>query len=206
MAVQTETSRMEQLLAKFKESPGKSSMVTGLAVILVIAWVRLLAGGKTGPAIAQAFSAHSPAAVKTDELDNPIPEATDFGSGLRRWAQQPVRPLARNPFAIPLDNYPRDGAQENVETIGSGYWDLVKKSMSARADQQEQRQILMDNVRIAAGALRLQSTIMGARPAAMLNGEMVREGSVVAGFRVLRIEARQVIVEREGVKLALIME
>jgi hypothetical protein len=34
---------------------------------------------------------------------------------------------------------------------------------------------------------------------------MVREGSVVDGFRVLKIEARQLIVEREGVKLAITM-
>jgi hypothetical protein len=77
--------------------------------------------------------------------------------------------------------------------------------MSSRADQQEQRQILIDNIRIAAEALKLDSTIMGATPGAMVNGEMVREGSTVAGFRVLKIEARQLIVEREGVKLAIMM-
>ena len=78
--------------------------------------------------------------------------------------------------------------------------------MSSRADQQEQRQILIDNVRIAAASLKLQTTIMGAHRGAMVNGTMVREGDSVSGFRVLSIEARQVIVEREGVKLALLME
>jgi hypothetical protein len=207
LAVVTEPNQVEQLIAKFKESPAKSSAVTGLAVILVIAWVRLIVGGKTSPTPAQAASTHGPAAVKTAETDESASyEKPDSNSGLRDWAQRPVKPLARNPFAIALDNYPRDGAQADVQTVGNSYWDLVKKSMSARADQQEERQILMDNVRIAAGALKLQSTIMGAQPGAMLNGELVREGSVVAGFRVVKIEARQVIVEREGVKLALMMD
>ena len=40
----------------------------------------------------------------------------------------------------------------------------------------------------------------------MVNGEMVHDGDNIAGFRVLKIEARQVIVEREGVKLALLMQ
>jgi len=54
--------------------------------------------------------------------------------------------------------------------------------------------------------LKLQSTVMGPQPSAMVNGEMVREGSVVAGFRVLKIEARRMIVEREGIKLAILMK
>jgi hypothetical protein len=77
--------------------------------------------------------------------------------------------------------------------------------MSARADQQQQRQILVDNIRIAAESLKLDSTITGATPGAMVNGEMVHEGSLVAGFRVLKIQTRQLIIEREGVKVAVTM-
>jgi hypothetical protein len=117
-----------------------------------------------------------------------------------------MRPLARNPFAVPLDYYPTDGSKgDDSESTGTGYWNLISKSMSSRADQQEQRQILIDNIRIAAESLKLDSTIMGATPGALVNGQLVREGSIVDGFRVLRIEPRQLIIEREGIKLAVMM-
>jgi hypothetical protein len=201
-----EPSQLEKMIAVFKASPGRSSAVTGLVVILIVAWARLLVGGKTGPAPARGSAAGNASAV-TIKAETPwAARPTDSASRLRKWAEAPVKPLARNPFTIPLDSYPHDGSKMAAEASGTGYWDLVRKSMSARADQQEQRQILVDNVRIAAGTLKLQSTIMGKKPGAMLNGQMVREGSTVSGFHVVKIEARRVIVEREGVKLALMMD
>ncbi|MGD0463810.1 MAG: hypothetical protein ABSB74_15085 [Tepidisphaeraceae bacterium] len=195
----------EKLIAGFRASPGKSSTVSGLAVILVFMWCRFL------------FWGHPPAAASgaTAQVDSPpavwsVPTAwrpAGEAVSLQQWARQPIRPLIRNPFTIPLDDYPRDGTGvADGGTSQTGYWDLVGKSLSSRADQQEQRQILIDNVRIAAASLKLQSTILGAHRGAMVNGNMVREGDNVAGFRVVNIEARQVIVEREGIKLALLME
>jgi hypothetical protein len=200
------TSWSEKLIACFRASPGKSSTVTGLAVILVFVWCRFFFGGHT-PAAASG----APAQLSSDtQFGFPVLPATPHTAetvSLQQWARQPVRPLTRNPFAIPLDLYPRDTTSApDKETSETGYWNLVAKSLSSRADQQEQRQILIDNVRIAAASLKLESTIMGAHPGAMVNGNMVREGDDVAGFRVVSIEARQVIVEREGVKLALLME
>ena len=90
-----------------------------------------------------------------------------------------------------------DGKTGDENPAGNGYWDLLRKSMSAQADQQEQRQILVDNIRIAAGNLKLQSTLMGAQPAAMVNGEMIREGDHVSGFRVLKIEDNTIYVARD---------
>ncbi len=207
MTAPATTSWSDKLIAAFRASPGKSSTVTGLAVILVFVWCRFIFGGHL-PASASGASAM----ISTDSQSTfsggvAIAHAPGDPDSLQQWARQPIRPLIRNPFAIPLDYYPRDNsAAADKASTQTGYWDLVGKSMSSRADQQEQRQILIDNVRIAAASLKLQSTIMGAHPGAMVNGTMVREGDSVSGFRVLSIEARQVIVEREGVKLALLME
>ncbi|MGD0542480.1 MAG: general secretion pathway protein GspB [Tepidisphaeraceae bacterium] len=195
----------DKFIAGFRASPGKSFTVSGLAVILVVLWCRFLFWGRT-PAAASGATAQvdSPSAVSS------VPWASRPGGedvSLQQWARQSIRPLIRNPFAIPLDEYPRDGASVAVGgTSQTGYWDLVEKSLSSRADQQEQRQILIDNVRIASASLKLQSTILGAHRGAMVNGNMVREGDTVAGFRVVSIEARQVVVEREGIKLALLMD
>ena len=54
--------------------------------------------------------------------------------------------------------------------------------------------------------MQLLSTVMGAKPKAMINGELVGEGDVIAAFRVIRIEARRVIVEREGIRLEITMK
>jgi hypothetical protein len=202
------TSWSEKAMAAVRASPGKSTLLTGLVLIMAIAWIRVLVGGHTSPASARAAStAAAPAAmVFTPEPADSHQPAQQGGPSLVQWARQPVRPLTRNPFAVPLEYYPTDASKnDDPGSAGIGYWNLVSKSMSSRADQQEQRQILIDNIRIAAEALKLDSTIMGATPGAMVNGQMVREGGVVNGFRVLKIEARQLIVEREGVKLAIMM-
>jgi hypothetical protein len=47
---------------------------------------------------------------------------------------------------------------------------------------------------------------MGAKPKAVIDGALVGEGDVVAQFRVLKIEARRIIVEREGIKLEIQMK
>jgi hypothetical protein len=206
MATPVITSWSERLIAAFRASPGKSSTVGGLAVILVVLWCRFLFFGHP-PAAASGATARI--STGSEDYLPSFPTAAHAAGetdSLQQWARQPVRPLTRNPFAIPLDLYPRDGAAADNASAQTGYWDLVGKSMSSRADQQEQRQILIDNVRIAAASLKLESTIMGAHPGAMVNGNMVRVGDTVDGFRVLSIEARQIIVEREGVKLALLMD
>jgi hypothetical protein len=78
--------------------------------------------------------------------------------------------------------------------------------MASRADQRKERQILVENLQLQAAQLRLQSTVMGPTPRALINGDMLREGDVVAAFRIVRIEARRIIVEREGVKLEIQMK
>ena len=169
-------------------------------------WGRVLLGGH-GPAAAQAATAAtSPAPSIAPDANTPNrPQNSDVS--LQQWARQPAGALGRNPFVIPLDYYPRDDGKTGDETpAGNGYWDLLRKSMSAQADQQEQRQILVDNIRIAAGTLKLQSTIMGAQPGAMVNGQMIREGDQVSGFRVVKIEPREMIVEQQGIKLAVSMD
>jgi hypothetical protein len=70
-----------------------------------------------------------------------------------------------------------------------------------RADQRVERDALRENIRQLAEKLNLQSTMMSASPKALINGELVGEGDVVASFRVLRIEAQKIVIEREGIML-----
>lgn len=207
MPATVKTSWSDKLTTTFRASPGKISTAGGLAVILMVLWARFLFWGHHPAAASGAVTQTSVGSLPAIRRTLASARTGDDAASLQAWARRPVQPMARNPFAIPLDFYPRDGTKVSDDSASpGGYWDLVRKSMSSRADQQEQRQILIDNVRIAADALKLQSTVTGAHPGAMMNGQMVREGDSVAGFRVVKIEARQVIVEREGVQLAVLME
>jgi hypothetical protein len=185
-------------------SPKKASALGFLFLVLVLMWGKVLLGGK-GPSSAQAASPRLPADDRS-AADAPNHALQTMNLALLAWAREPILPVRRNLFAVPLDYYPQVGSRDGDLSVGSGFWDRLAKSVTAQADQQEQRQILVDNVRIMAESLKLDSTMMGAEPTAMVNGQMVREGDVIAGFHVLRIETRELIVEREGIKLAIVMQ
>ena len=49
--------------------------------------------------------------------------------------------------------------------------------------------------------LRFTGSILGEQPKAIVNGKLYRKGDVVSGFRILQIEKRQIVVERNGVSV-----
>jgi hypothetical protein len=132
----------------------------------------------------------------------------------------PVPKVDRNLFAAKIDNYPqlsgkktKNGGQPGKELSPD------EKSALQSADELKERQSLTEAMQLEARKFRLTSTVSGASPKALINGEMVKEGDVVASgsdesldgdssirFRVLKIEARRVIIEREGIKLEILMK
>jgi hypothetical protein len=119
----------------------------------------------------------------------------------------PGATLSRNLFAIELERFPADGARiRTADKDAVGFWDELAKSMTVRADVRRERQVLIENLARQASQLRLQSTMMGASPKAVIDGDLVGEGDVVASFRVLKIEPRRIIIEREGIKLEIPMK
>jgi hypothetical protein len=174
--------------------------------------------GSATPQPAAGYTAPAPAGSGADDASssgsgsNGSRGRGSGGSGgdLHRWlaADVPVV-MSRNLFAVRLDYFPTDGSRprENSRTQkDETFWDALAKSISSEADQQERRKNLVQNLRDQADRLQLLSTVMGAKPKAMINGELVGEGDVIAAFRVIRIEARRVIVEREGIRLEITMK
>ena len=124
---------------------------------------------------------------------------------IKEWASRPISPLNRNLFAINYEFFPQDGTRVPVLRApqGDGFWDRLAKSMTARADAKKEQEVLRENLRLQAAQLKVQTTVMGAQPKALINGDLVGEGDMVASFRISKIEARRVVVEREGIKLEL---
>lgn len=205
----TITDWSQRLREAARTEPKKYGFLGLLGLVLVILLGRAILTGSDAPApaLASRIAAQNPS---NNSSADPVPRVLNPSSpALQEWLNTPIVPVVRNLFAIKLDYYPQDGTKVN-QTLrapqGNGFWDKLAKSMASKADQRKERQILIENLQLQAMQLKLQSTVMGATPRALVNGGMVREGDVVASFRVLRIEARRIIVEREGIKLEIQMK
>ena len=205
----------DRMARAVRNDPKKACILTVLMAILVLLQVRLHMSKGDGTARADAASLAPTGSRPGSQNFAGGGRSGDAATALRAWMEAPPTPLGRNLFAINLERFPQDGTRPVVNNDGAvGFWDELAKSMNSRADVRKERQILVENLTQQASQLRLQSTVMGATPKAVINGEMVSEGDVVAcgsgdspiSFRVLRIEPRRIIVEREGIKLEIQMK
>ena len=195
--------RVQQAITR---DPKKSLVLTVLILMLGILWFRMMVGGKAVPASASAMS-RGPALPALD----PTPKSGSAnGQGaLHAWLAQPLpSTLSRNLFETKLEYFPTDSSHSASSGTSTDptFWDALAKSMDAQADQQHKREILIQNLRQQAGQLQLTSTVMGPRPKAVINGQMVGEGEIVAQFRVVKIDARSAVIERDGVRLEIALQ
>ena len=218
---------LDKILRAVRNDPQKAGILTVLVAILVVLQVRLqmsakeagpstaiagTRGAASGPAGAGGTNNPPPLAggVNTNNGVTNLSDPTkplDAAAALRSWMDAPGTPLTRNLFAVELERFPADANRiRTADKDGVGFWDELAKSMTFRADVRRERQVLIENLARQASQLRLQSTIMGASPKAVIDGDLVGEGDVVANFRVLKIEPRRIIVEREGIKLEIQMK
>jgi hypothetical protein len=151
-----------------------------------------IAGGRSGKSAQGAFSSQ---------------RASGVSPAMLKWSTAPLPPLSRNLFAVRIEYFPFDGSR-TVQSgpADEGFWSRLEKSMALQADQRDKQENLRANFKTLAAKLRLESTMPGAQPRAMVNGELVGEGSVVAGFRVIKIDARRITIEREGIQLEIQMK
>jgi hypothetical protein len=190
----------KQLVKQAKAEPQKATVLGVLLAIMIVLVVRV--GGGSNPSAASASIAVQRALPLTTKGPH---KANSALAALGEWARQPIPPaLSRNLFVVNYEYFPQDGTKPAPVvrvSHGDGFWDRVAKSMALRADQRMERDALRENIIRDAEKLNLQSTLMSAPPKALVNGVLVVEGDVVASFRVLRIEAQRIVIEREGIML-----
>ena len=210
-AAATTNNLVNKLLGAAKADPKKAGVLAVLVAVLGTMWVRMAMTSGGGPATADGASVAKSDNATASAAGKSTGRATLSGAtsaALAEWRSAPVNPVVRNLFTVQLNQYAHEGAVPvgPVARVEDGFWDELAKSLSSQADQNKQRQIRIDNAVRDAAKMQLQTIVMGASPKAVIDGEMVGEGSVVAGFRVSRIEARRIIVEREGIKLEIPMK
>jgi len=141
----------------------------------------------------------------TDKPDTTVQSDSDSGAFIA-WASLPASPITRNIFYINLDRFPQDGSKPNASggpvsgATNEGFWDRLAKSGALRAEEKDSRTQLIGSLQWQAAQLHLQSIIMGPTPKVMVDGKLLNEGEFVAGFRVVRITARGMLLERDGSK------
>jgi hypothetical protein len=213
MSSQSPAKLWAKVMAAVRRDPHKAGILTALFAILLVLQVRLQMSRGDGPSQANAAAeqpdnAQAPAHSDGSGVSTSI-NPQDSSAAMRQWLSEPSAPLARNIFTVDLDRFPQDGSNRPIQVApmrNQGFWDELAKSMAFRADARKEQQILKENLQQQANQLRLQSTMMTTPPKAVIDGEMVGEGDVVASFRVLKIEPRRIEVEREGIKLEIQMK
>ena len=211
-------------MAAIRGDPRKTGLAAILGVLLVLMVMRSLGGGATRPHAVSA-AAVSPSSLSgassgparssksraggNDSSASSAARPTNAMASQQQWAESPAAPISRNLFAVRLEYFPVDGLRNGAvggDGEDDGFWGRLEKSLTLQADQRDKRENQIAHYKAKAAELRLESTMMGPQPKAMVNGELVGEGDAVASFRVLKIEARRIIVEREGIRLEIQMK
>lgn len=104
------------------------------------------------------------------------------------------RTLTRNVFDLDATGYPRV-----VKVSADGQ--VLEKSKGKPVDETEHAR----SVRDAAGSLKLQSTMLGDRPRAVISGQVLYPGDKFRGFELNSVHPRHVVLEKEGVRVRLEM-
>jgi len=204
MATQPAQTCVARTLWQMKAQPKKTAAMTILVGTMLIMWGRiLLSGDSSAPSAARATSM---AIADTGRPRVDAPQLSRTAQALADWLSRPMPPAPRNLFTVKMEFFPQDGMAAPAPAAQTNtFWDELAKSLSVHADQEKARRILIENLRQRASKLELQSTVMsGSSPKALVNGTLVGEGDTLDGFRVVKIEARRIIVEREGVKLEIL--
>jgi hypothetical protein len=197
--------------AVLRSEPKKTIALAVLLTVLAVMLGRfVLGGGNPSPARGSTVSKNTGSAVSSGKTLSTGAGSLRVGAGsaaLLKWADAPVPPISRNLFTVRTEFFPVDGSgTRQSDSTDQGFWSSLEKSMARRADQRFKHDTLIANYKAQASELKIQSIVMGPQPRAMVSGQMVTEGNVVAGFRVLKIEARRMIIEREGIRLEIQMK
>jgi hypothetical protein len=187
-------------VSRYRRTSISSAVVAAVALVIII---RSFTGARAVSHARASLAIAAPPREIADAID-PNPRASKAAAAMREWNSMPITSLSRNLFAVNLDYFPQESGRADLTLRlpqGHGFWDELEKSMLSKAEEKNVRQKLVEGLRLQAAQLHLQTIMMGPKPKAMIDGALVSEGDAIASFRVVKIAARGIILEREGTKL-----
>ncbi len=205
-----------RLPESIRDQKQKIGLLTALLAILAIAiaWQALAGAGPKAAAANTMPSADPKKSAEEKPSTFTSRRSVKQQKDLETWLARPIEPIARDLFAFDLSRFPLAGPY--TESSGDSprsvtVWDRAEKSLNARADALRQTESRRSLLIRAAERLNVQSIMSnGPMSTAMVNGRVLRVGEVVedesstpkVSFVVRAIEGRQLIVERDGIRIA----
>jgi len=186
--------KIRKILAQVMADRKRFAMFIGLFAVGMLLWGRLLimrnvprtaVADPKAQSVLAALTGDTPKRVQrvADETGPRVIHATLWDSAQRDLFAIQADLFTPDPEATKVKN-PQDQTQAQP----------VDAQALHRAEIAEQ-----------AERLKLQSTILGESPRAMINSTLLAPGQQIEGFAVVRIESRRVLVERGGVLIELKM-
>lgn len=187
----------------------KATILGALALVAGGLWLR--AAMTSGPSTAKANEKRMTAdgERRAKRASKKSESETEHDAPVRIIELSPPPPLTRDLFALSdallASSAQTDPAPFSNPKSASGTDDKSLQSAGMRTQSTE------DRVRAEAGKLRLRSTMIGANPIAVIEagassraaGRVVRLGDEIEGFIVRAIHAREIELEKEGVRVTL---
>lgn len=204
----------QQLLADKK----KTAALSILMVVLVVVVIRA-AGSGAAPEMAVAVQpSHTATAAAAAPSMQPVlekvrPAPADTRTAAKSASEASATPTTRHRTVRTDDltrslkrdlfmtdewtNYPVEVSliERNKPSAPMDFWTGMADAMKQYSRQRhEESQTLTKEL----SELQLQSTLTGVHPLAYISGHLVRPGDRYAGFAIVRIEERRVLVEKYG--------
>lgn len=191
---------LQRLWIRMTADRRKFGAMCALAVVGLLLWARLLLLGdvpRTGLA--------NPA----DDAGASLPASGDAAAPKPARASIETAPVvyldslagpARNIFAAPQALLSQPSQPDEVRAVAP------KSQSDTPEDSLEEQRRQAESIEARAGRLRLSSVIVGASPAAVLNGRVVREGGEIEGFVLERVLKRSVILMKDQVRVEVKMD
>lgn len=202
-----------QLRAQLAADPKKAAILGVLCVVLALVWVRVfMRPGRVG-ATELASASVSPDLMAPNAEAAPSPAVAVGGrAGLMAPATEvqtslivPTVDISGVPRELPRDPFELDrewlgtavltSQPTAQESSWSELWDAFRESARARRKIHARR---MHQIESDAAKLKLQSTLVGPAPTAVINGLIVQPGDTIDGFVIDAIEPRLVRVRKDG--------
>ncbi|HUS91858.1 MAG TPA: hypothetical protein VM695_08410 [Phycisphaerae bacterium] len=190
----------DRVLGELKRDP-KKAVILGLlfAVLAIIGGVEL--ARRMGPATAGAAVARTGGAAEPRTTRPGGETPSDGTASATEGAEQPGRPIRALSPVVDRDLFTPNPALYPLAQAPKAAPKMVTPVEDPAAQEMARRQAIVAQ----AQALTLQSTVIGAVPTAIINGQVLRTGEEINGFEVVRIDAHCCVVEKEGLQVALEM-
>ena len=132
-----------------------------------------------------------------------------------KYLAQMDRNITRDLFMPNPDFYPSHSRalDTRVTLVGQGdgedqqgWFECIAGWVKEKQEAQRDERARVTLIRARAQALLLQSTMLGPSPTALINGQVLREGDQIGGFRVKKIFSDGCTVTKDGVDVSLQMQ